>query len=791
MTDQEFFEALDLTIPGMALAEELFRAGRIEEAQEAIVRHFAAREMPEVLEVPGADSQPSEEIVAQADEAYRGEFRFYTETVRYPEARIDWDWVPIQAPGRDQNGLVCVLNSLYSTAVLGMAYLHTREEKYARTSMDLMLDWIGYRQPLPAQPPPSPSPAIHPIWTPSDVSHRVEYMAQAYFAVRNVPSISPDEFFTVLKCLLHHCRFAHRWHGYSNSLIGELERQIRFGLVFPEFRDSRSWREDGIRILDLLLDDYHYPDGAYMELCYFRQRYFLTAAELCQRYGIEIPEGYLEKLEKTFDLPVFMSKPSGHYPTVNDGGHPMAYPPEAENTLAGLGAEFFGREDYRYLATLGKEGKEPEFRSIFFPYAGYIVMRSDWSKQARYLLFDAGRNRGNHNHLDKLSIELSAFGANLIVDTGYGGPFRSAWRKEYYIHTAGHNTILVDGRSQVWGAVDHSEKGTRMIGKEPVPCQWITGRNFDFAAATYDYGYGRQRPGHEKTGDVEDCVNLSENLPYLNEMRDVYYPGASADYTDRYFLDILEAEHRRKVFFARPNYWFVTDLVTGQGVHRVESLLHFPPEAEVEVSDDLVRVKAGDVGLLVVPVNPDGFSVEIVRGREEPLQGWAPGTKHFGDHIPTPTAVFSLERELPAALGFLLMPFRGKEPEVRVSYLPAERANRTLSASQALGATIELEGNTTHFLSLAQPGQITGFGDLEWDGDFAQVERDSSGQPTRLCLIGGSYLRRAGETWVKAAQPFDWLELEYGEDQILAAGSPETLPEICAPRGQKIVMASD
>lgn len=95
-----------------------------------------------------------------------------------------------------------------------------------------------------------------------------------------------------------------------------------------------------------------------------------------------------------------------------------------------LGADFLGREDLWYIDTYGREGAVPSRTSRAFPYAGFYVMRSDWSEDARYLVFDGGKSAGGHNHVDKLSFELYAYGNTLVTDTGCGGPWASAWRSE-------------------------------------------------------------------------------------------------------------------------------------------------------------------------------------------------------------------------------------------------------------------------------------------------------------------------------------------------------------------------
>ena len=76
-------------------------------------------------------------------------------------------------------------------------------------------------------------------------------------------------------------------------------------------------------------------------------------------------------------------------------------------------------------------------------------MRSDWSRDARYLLFRASPFGGFHGHEDKLSIEVSAYGTPLLVDAGtYTYNERDPYR-DHFVSSHAHNTVVIDGMSQV------------------------------------------------------------------------------------------------------------------------------------------------------------------------------------------------------------------------------------------------------------------------------------------------------------------------------------------------------
>ena len=107
------------------------------------------------------------------------------------------------------------------------------------------------------------------------------------------------------------------------------------------------------------------------------------------------------------------------------------------------------------------EPKAPDDLPLIKHYsgAGTTVMRSDWSDQAIYVGLKTGETRANHSHLDINSIVLTAFGKPLLVDPGgwhydHGGGFFDTGEHRWDYpgnDTVAHNTILIEGRGQVYG----------------------------------------------------------------------------------------------------------------------------------------------------------------------------------------------------------------------------------------------------------------------------------------------------------------------------------------------------
>ena len=94
------------------------------------------------------------------------------------------------------------------------------------------------------------------------------------------------------------------------------------------------------------------------------------------------------------------------------------------------GARLFPqRQDFQWAATEGKEGRQPTHTSHVFPYAGQFIMRSGWDRDALWLCMDGGPYGFGHQHEDKLSVILTAFGQPLLVEGGTYTYDASPWRR--------------------------------------------------------------------------------------------------------------------------------------------------------------------------------------------------------------------------------------------------------------------------------------------------------------------------------------------------------------------------
>jgi hypothetical protein len=283
------------------------------------------------------------------------------------------------------------------------------------------------------------------------------------------------------------------------------------------------------------------PDGVHRESSTHYHlvalRTFVAARENAARYGLDLGEGYDERLARACDFALHVQRPDGRIPALSDSDS------GSYGELLALAGRLLGRPDLLWAASAGAEGEPPASRSRSYPDGGYFVQRSGWGAGAtpfrdeRFLVFDCGPlGEGGHGHYDLLSVEVYGAGRPLVVDPGrytyseHGGNLRR-WFKE----TAAHNTVCVDALDQT--------------------------------------PYRRGKP--------RDPVAEGRFLRRLRSPRlDVLVGEARSPAYD--------AVHERRVAFVAGEYWLIEDRLDGDRRHRYDLRFHLAAD-DAEVDGDTVR----------------------------------------------------------------------------------------------------------------------------------------------------------------------------------------------------------
>lgn len=605
---RSLIESLDLDRPGLEAVREAWQDENLVAACDALLTYYRdadtmawLRDAPE----PGK-SEAGEKGFPVADDILSDVFRGFGEKGPVPRkdnGHLDWTH---RGPQGDRQFSLRVNRHPHLTTLM-RAYLATAEEQYL-DRLDLNLrDWLIASG---GQPSKNRLGTSH-----LEPGLRVPRWAELFFALQQEPGFHDATRLLLLEAIPQHGDYLIKNTGHMNWVSMTQLGALYCGVAWPEFQRADRWRKQSVSKLAGNAGSSVYPDGAQKELTAGYHMVALSrfdkAAELLQRAGYDVPERFRKIMVDMWGYTANAMRPDGTRPLNNDteGG--------SDRSAVIGAAERYEQSDWLYIATHGERGQRPEGPpSHFFPWAGQLVSRSGYGEDAHWSFFDVGPtgHRG-HRHLDHGHLSVTAFGRDILVDSGrfaYQGRLAGKFRRPYAMHTRGHNTILIDGQGQTGG---------RDIARKPREL-FAVRDGFDFAIGVYDGPYEGKPAG--------------------------------------------KVRHTRATLYLRDVGWVVVDDVQGPGELRIEPLWHFHPACTVETRGrEVVSTDAGRGNVRITPVvaagadagREGGWSLKIVEGRDKPQpQGWY--SFKYGMADPAPCAVYGKTIDGRATFAWVLTPDR-------------------------------------------------------------------------------------------------------------------------------------
>ena len=472
------------------------------------------------------------------------------------------------------------------------------------------------------------------------------------------------------------------------------------GVGMPEFKAAPRWRERGFgEVEEFFGEGAFYPDGSSKENSYGyvvgASAAGLEALRLARVNGWDFLKNLHQPMLLRSEFLAYTAKPDGSYVWTGDSTRGSAF-----DYIEAI-ADSESRADLQYIVSFGERGTPPLRKSSWYAYAGVGVMRSNWDRDANYLFFDVGPVGVLHGHEGKLAVEVVAYGRSLVEDLGvhtYATTERDIPFHQFFTASAAHNTVIVDGKSQV------RLKTGPFTTDQPLLNPWFSTATCDFLSGCYTEGYG----------------------------------DATSDEIDPSIV------HHRSVIFIKghkegePEYWIITDHLTGDGVHTCEQLFHLiPVEATVDPGTKTVRtITQGQPNLAFIPAVTGGLEVEVAEGRTEPnLQGWYCG----GGPRPTPAPCVTYRRTgmLPTVFQTVLVPMKADKaalPKVKSLGVPGDGWIRILFP----------DGREDLYCSPVEAGHRQ-LEDIAFTGDAALIRCDSDGTLSDWAVVGGKNLQYCGD----------------------------------------------
>jgi hypothetical protein len=633
-TDAEMIAELNLDAHGMEKVKAAVRGGRLPEIQAAYLDYRRHISTAKWTRMP-ADSQPkvTAQTVALADQiahnsVSRGSYH-YGPPVTFMGDDFNWQYNPV-SPGDSafsNEFTYCIVARTESWQVLADVYQTTHDEKYAQA-------WVKQLEDFAAKNPVDSTPwqGKATVWRTLDTGTRMNISwPYCYFRFLNSPSFTPEAQWI----------YARMMRDQANFLVGGLQDQSRtgnwvtdecaglytVGALFSEMNTAASWRETAVNRLLVEADRTFQPDGMESELTpgyhYGAVSQFQSPYDLAKLNNLPIPAIFKDKLLLMYQAPILVMDQNGSDVPTNDSWIVNA------RKSAKDGLRVADDPLLEWAVSNGHGGTQPP-DSTMLPYAGFYAMRSGWGGWDQFVFFRAGPPGTGHDHQEKLEVVMNAWGTHLLIDPGTYAYDRSQWRR-YFIGTASHNTIIVDGKWQ------HTPCNSAPF--QPVNNPWVTTPLFDYVAGTYNDGYQQNQ-----YAPIE------------------YSPQKWVGEPDK------SVSHTRRVLYLRPWYALVVDTLDGTGHHTFEAHWNIDDAGARVDSSSLAIISASpqtttgaDAHIALIPLERENLTADVIQGQQSPILGWKPVE---GRPVAIPTGRFIKEQDAPAAFATLLYPFRHNDVPV-------------------------------------------------------------------------------------------------------------------------------
>ncbi len=604
---QSVFGHLNLDYPGLEAVKAAVGASDLPTAAVELKAYYQMRVEPHYITDRHARPEPNPDYnTSGADRVLKREYAFVGKPATLTHD-IDWNADPLS----DVEWPI-ELNRHGTWVRLARTYWYTGDEKYAEDFAYQLGDWLS------DNPRPDGPRNARWTWRTLELGIRLKgSWPDVLFRFIDSDHFTPQLVCAMLEAIYQQADYLGEFGGGGNWLVSEKSGKLSASIVFPEFADAEGWQAECWEVLTREIQAQVLPDGAQIELTphYHSATLssFRSAYDIAAQNGVEVPEVYHDQMLSMYEYLMNVVKPDGHIPMFNDSDH---------GNMKGWmrdGAERFDREDMRFIATGGEEGVPPEGPSHAFRNAGQYVMRSGWTMDDIYFAIDAGPYGYAHQHEDKLTIDLWAFGQEMILDPGrftYAGRWRG-----HFVSTAAHSTVLIDGHGQNRRRTPRDT----WVAREPLHNIWETTDAYDYVCGSYDEGYAG---GHD-------------------------------------------AIHVRKVLFvkpsdSRPGHVVVKDLILPRdaGPAEVSATCQFQlARAGAQLNEQTRAVNSVGPGanVLVVPFETDGLEVELVEGEEESMAGWIGWSLHAANKTPATLVKYTRTGALPLEFTTVLVPYQGED----------------------------------------------------------------------------------------------------------------------------------
>lgn len=584
MTDAQLFARLNLNLPALAAVKAAVATNNLSAAKAELARYY--RERTGVFHY--IDSHDPARGITNPTSLLNSAQPLVNRTGDYAAHLWDGDvfnWAAASMSYKER---------MYFFETFGKAAAVETGDNVARALVNLIRSFAWQHR--------SPSSISSGMWATMSVGIRMRTgWPTAFQCLLHSPVFTDEDIVLFLKTVWDQTDYIYRFPSQtSNWLTFEMAGLYTSGVVYPEFRDAEEWRR---LACETALDDLErgwLPDGMSIEKSasygtFFSNYYVMyDLARFVGRLAEFDFVTFPARTERHFATYLKLMSPDRMTPCVNDGNQADAV------SILNSGLPYFPeRDDFRWITTQGKQGVRPQFTSVAFPYAGYLVARSGWETNANYLFFEGGAVGYRHAHQDKLNVVMWAYGRQVLLDSPQPGESGDWTYLNYLRDTFAHSTGLVDNRPQRrrWYNAPHPNQ---MPYQPLADFKFAITEGGAWAAGSYTESYGR-------AGSIGN-----DSYPYKTPSN--FYENWGTP-----------ARHYRQIAFAAPDIFVVQDwfVPNDAASHTYEIRWQLDSTAVTLNTPRAQTADANAPNLAVIPLRADGLQVSTVSGQLSPeVMGW-------------------------------------------------------------------------------------------------------------------------------------------------------------------------
>lgn len=603
---EKLISYIDLSLPQLLGVKSYADIGDYESAAREFINYYSQRKTPVWSEMPKKPGNNTNYNTVDADNIKNLLFDYNGELISVDNGDGSINWT--LKPGGEKEWM-WALNRQFQFVTLSRAYVNTGDISYAEAFEKQFNDWYENN--------PKPSELdTDGTWRTLEAGIRIGSSMISYF--NNFVMSDDVSLLTKARILIslhEHGEYLSKYSGTNNWLLMESKGFYSLVYMFPEFKNSKSWKSIIFDRLETDFSNQFLDDGWQHELTpnYHIESVKSIAAiqDMANKNGDNLP--YAAMLLKSYTSAQAIMGAGMFILPLNDTHdvNQSDFMYEGASLSDSLGEDLAG--GFIASASGGLYGEKDLIPgSAFYQNSGYMVMRDGNDKNSISALFETGASGiGGHGWMsrDKLQLTLTAFDRDLLIDTGGSTTYGDDPLSQYTYTTPAHNTVTIDGYDQVRRTSD---------AFSPQPeTKFITSDKLEYAQGIYD----------EKYSETE----------------------------------LIDVVHKRRVAFVKSEYLIVRDELSGNGNHTARQYWNLAPGKYVmDDNTGIVRTDFDDgKNVMIIPVNFNGK--ESGCGVSSPMRGWT--------STGSPTLNFCYKNDFIdfGEIETVIIPYKEKiAPEVRV-----------------------------------------------------------------------------------------------------------------------------